>query len=100
MTLHSSDHRTISGSPTSHHPHLISTHVDQMLAPDRLRQTEHPGQDDGCTKTTARFAAELSRLQRQRETEKQKRMNAARVVIQRYDCTPNERRRKAALWAI
>ena len=49
---------------------------------------------------TAGVAAMLARLRVERGAEKQLRMTAYRVAIKRYDCTPNERRRKAALGAI
>ena len=49
---------------------------------------------------TAVEAAKLLRLQVQWEGEKQRRMDKARAAIERYECTPNERRRKASLRAI
>ena len=49
---------------------------------------------------TAADASKLALAQRETEVEKQRRMDKARVAMQRYDCTPNERHRKAALQAI
>jgi hypothetical protein len=49
---------------------------------------------------TAALAAKLLRLQRQREAEKQRRRDKARLAIERHSCTQHERHRKAALQAI
>jgi hypothetical protein len=49
---------------------------------------------------TAADAAMLARLQRQREAEKQRRMDKARAVMQRYDCTLDGRHQKKVLQAI
>jgi hypothetical protein len=67
----------------------------KLLDPDRIVTVKLMD-----VQMTAVEAAKLLRLRRQWEAEKQRRMDKARAAIERYGCTPNERRRKASLRAI